>query len=88
MTEVDLQFHPFRRLHDQVLVRGMAPIPGDSGAPLFAPVGLQGEVKILGLLSAGIYTNGVLVYSVFSPTSGVERELGVEVCGRVQTIGK
>ncbi|MCL0063571.1 hypothetical protein M1N11_05410 [Peptococcaceae bacterium] len=67
----------------------MAPIPGDSGAPLFTPVGLRDEVKILdevkkilGLLSAGLYTNGVLVYSVFSPTSGVERELGVEVWRR------
>ncbi|MCL0049744.1 hypothetical protein M1N04_01440 [Peptococcaceae bacterium] len=66
----------------------MAPIPGDSSAPLFTPVGLRDEVKILGLLSAGLYTNGVLIYSVFSPTSGVERELGVEVCGRVQAIGK
>ena len=81
-TGVDLQYHPFRQLYDQVLVRGMAPIPGDSGAPLFTPVGLRDEVKILGLLSAGLYTNGVLVYSIFSPTSGVERELGVEVWRR------
>lgn len=53
--------YPFDRLYDQVWVRGMHPIAGDSGSPLFTPVGLRDEVKILGLLSGGLYNNGILV---------------------------
>lgn len=84
-TTVDLPIpYPcgtFEMLYDQVLVTGMALRVGDSGAPLFIPRGHLDEVGILGLLSGRIVKDGV-VYYVFSPISGVERELGVEVWRR------